>query len=413
MKYLCTLESPETGHFFKVLFFLSCLCFYFAPLSFFFILSVIAFITYSKMNKSILFFSVFIGLLSYSLDPNYVYGDVTNYYAHYYSAEYESLLLAWKYYRFFSFYVINALDIPIQSYAFFSTSLIIYFFMTGMVNIFKFYEINLYKFRNRLIFLTIFLSTIPFYTIAGFENTLSLCLFFYAISLRLLNENKKSLIYMFLSVVVHSSTLFFVLMFFTSSLFKRMKTQAIIGISIVVVLIVMSNFPSLNLGISFLNKIQQSFYFYMNGPYKYFIGTKEYLMLSISLCQIIIYILVLKEIENNRINRFYVLLIPLLLYFCGYRTMTLRFVFLGAILFVPIFIYVIFYSNKVWLKYSVILFMCFKIILPYNVLTTIGLVNAVNDANTIELNILDLLSHKYPIPIAIDASGSWRAEMKE
>jgi len=372
-----------------------------------------AFITKCKMDKSILFFSIFIGLLSYSLDPNHVYGDLTNYYAHYYSSNYDRLLLSAKYYRYLSFCTIQLLGIPIQSYAFFSTFLIVYFFMTATVNTFNYYGVNLYKFKNKLIFITIFLSAIPFYTIAGFENTLSLCLFFYAISLYILNKNKKSLVFMFLSVFVHSSSFFFIFLFFISSLFKKMKFQVLIGTTILIVLAIMSNIQGLNFGFQLLNKIQQSFYFYINGPYKYFIGTKEYLMLSISFCQILIYILVLKEIGNSRVNRFYVLLIPLLFYFCGYRTMALRFVFLGAILFVPLFTYAIFYSNKVWLRYFVFVFMCFKILLPYNILTTIGLVKTVNDGNTIELNILDLLTHKFPIPVPNDASGSWRAEMKE
>jgi len=288
--------------------------------------------------------SLLVALLSVSFNPmgNNI-GDVIVYYKAFLNEDFIDTFLNLKFYRISVFQIMYKLDLSVKYYSFISIFLIFSLYSLYLYNFIGLFDLSINRKRNKLLFLTVIFSSIPFFVLSSFENTLA---FIFISNGVIFGYKKKKLlcsIFFTLALISHSSSIIFVVIYILSYGIKRLNYSFVISSSLFLVsFLYVIAFSSPYVELPIIGYYTSRLGYYMTGPWSTYIGTLEYFLLLSALCKMVMLYLITKRKKAEKYDDFETFLfrmIGLYLVFCLLfiysRTLNLRYIHIGFLIFSP------------------------------------------------------------------------------
>ncbi|MEZ9627846.1 hypothetical protein, partial [Aliivibrio fischeri] len=223
-------------------------------------------------------------------------------------------------------------------------------------------------------------SSLPIYLASSFENTLGFSFIFLAFAFYIKNRKAISITLLAVSLMFHLSGFFFLLIFIIVNITYRTRVKVIIiitGLGLLFLLL-LSRFEIYS-SIAYLDIALSRLYKYTNGPWSAYIGGWEYLLLITVVIKIVFGFFILINIKRDNLvgflvgNKFlskkwlanYIIVYLLFsLYFINFRTLGLRYVYIGFLFLYP-FVYLLIMKSKIgqvkkYLSFSFVIFCIFS-----------------------------------------------------
>lgn len=313
------------------------------------LLCILVFIVNKNIKALFISISLFLSLVTYTLDYHNYYPDVIRYYSEYEHNIFYALIKL-KLYRFFVFSIMQSIGLNASFYSFFSIFIFFYFLLKSSQNYLLAINHKLDTIKKIILFLIIILSGVPFTIYFSFENMLAIVIFNYAISCYCLNNKYAFSFFVFLSLLIHSSVIILIPLFSIAILLYKKK------IKIISTIICLSAFFSIitfllnfevNTGIDFIDSVFDKAYRYGSNEWSVLTTSELLHYIPIVLLKIAITLIIsLSIIKDNKYTKINVLIYFSIIYsltilfFIYNRMFSIRFGWsLSLISFILIYIY--------------------------------------------------------------------------
>lgn len=360
------LEHLFFGIFIVVLLFFSLL---YVPLFFLIGLLALSLLYLGRNTYWVLVFSIsfILSLMSISINPmgNNI-GDVVVYYNAFINKDFIDTFLNFKIYRFLIFQLQYFFGFPVKFYSLISVFLIYSLYSVFYFNFLKVFSIDIRTFKEKMFFLFVLLSSIPFFIFSSFENTLSF-VFFANGFLCYLNRKKISCCILFLiSVLTHGSSIIFIIIFIISTKVRNISLSLLFILSSIMLLFIyFFSFISAYVEIPFLGFYFLRLNYYLTGPWSSYIGLLEYFLFLMALFKMFVLSLFIKDLKRQARNdrhiiilKFFFFYLSFCLLFISSRTLNLRYIYIGFLIIFP-YAYIYLQNNKKVLYKKLIIYSYF------------------------------------------------------
>lgn len=317
----------------------------------------------------VLSISFIFSLMSISINPmgNNI-GDVVVYYNAFINKDFIDTLLNLKIYRFLIFQLQYIFDLPVKVYSLISISLIYILYSIFYFNFLKVFSVYVKTFKDKVFFLLVLLSSIPFFIFSSFENTLSF-VFFANGFLCYLNRKKLSCYALFLlSFLTHGSSVILAIIFILSTKVRNISLSLLFILSSIMLLFIyFFSFISAYVEIPFVGFYFLRLNYYLTGPWSSYIGLLEYFLFLIALFKMFILSVFIKDLKLRARNdshiiilKFFFFYLTFCLLFISSRTLNLRYIYIGFLIILP-YAFIYLQSNTRVLYRKVIIYSYFTL----------------------------------------------------
>ncbi|MCD9485055.1 hypothetical protein GLP25_17975 [Photobacterium phosphoreum] len=340
--------------------------FYF-PVIFSFYLFLMMLILLNKYNNNMLyllgFFFAF-GLATISAGLDSVKGDFNLYYSYY---NYITIPDD-KYFRFVFLSTLKYFHLSPRLYSFLCIFLIYFLFVIYSI---KWADCFKRSVRDRYSVFILFLLTIsiiPISLLTSYENALAFVFLFVALYYNSIGNRIVSLLILALSISVHMSVVVFI-PFILFRWHKKNNNTLFLYSFLVVIVLCLISFGMVSLLPSSVAQLYDRFIYYTTGPWAKYVNLYEFYFLVCNFILVIIYsrlYFIYKKTANVYVLKIFIFMLPLLFFFLCFRTLSLRYITVGMLIYSPLMLFYLLDKAKSIYKRVMIIFLILFFSIPFN-----------------------------------------------
>ncbi|HHF3173472.1 MULTISPECIES: hypothetical protein [unclassified Vibrio] len=353
---------------------------------------VMLFSVFVKIESSIYIWvissSMFFGILSSILDLNFTYyADLARYYALFENYSILQSVIDFKVFRGIIYEILKFYGLKVEYYSLISVFLT--FFLIQITSVYIIYNLG-YKVestKEKLLYISTLFCLLPIVMFLGYETFLAIAFFFFGAYLFTSKNRMLGGMSFFLACLTHIFTIYFIIVFFASILFKRKGILFYIGSLCAFVILLFATNHRLSIGVKFIDKPLVKLYNYFNGPWSEFSTIHDKALIIYVLLKLIFIFIILmnvrkiEKLKQHYLIKMMIISLPLIIIFMLSRTLSLRLVEFGFIIYLPIvYIFYLHFSTKK-MRIFILVFLFINILSYHNMLYSRFVFNYMNIGN--------------------------------